>query len=535
MPAPIETEFKLRATAPLDAEQVDAALSAAGVRVRHRSSTAHTDVYLDDAAGTLARHGIGLRLRVGSDGRVLACKSAGTVTGALHRREERAHPWPGDAPPDRAAMLPEPLRDAVEPFVLGRPLAPVLTLDVRREVRVLALGELAVDTVTAAAGERRAMFVEVELEVDAGQGDAPPAGGDDPDAAGPDAAGPEDGPSDPLAAASRLAERLERALPVSPAVEDKPTHAAQLLGLGAVSAGLPAGEAQLADWLSARLQEHLSALRTHAAGVRCERGPEEVHQLRVHLRHMRVLAGAFAEAWRPEDAALLRETLRAWGRSLGEPRERDVVLEMLPDLVASLPAPLQHAAATVAAGLRDRRDKAYARVRTMLRDPAHVQDMAQIESLCTRAAMPTGAAALPAAAAAPRELWRTARRLRRRIRRLGRQPGLPELHEVRLSVKRLRMLADEVAGVRGEDAGKARRRLLRAQSRLGSMCDCEVAIDQHLELLGREDLPRPAVALAGALAGLLEGRLAAARRRALRAARRLDRASTWRRFGGPGE
>jgi inorganic triphosphatase YgiF len=203
----LESEFKLRASAPIEVGAVDAALRAVGPPCRAAESRAQVDTYLDDAAASLARAGVALRVREGQGRRVLTCKAQGEVRGGLHVRREVEAPWQGAAPPLRAAELPASLRPLIEPETGERPLAPIVTLHVHREVRVLTeaghdVCELAVDSVRATAEGREATFQEVELEV---------------------LASPE--------ISARLADELRARLPLAFATEDKPTHAAALLAI----------------------------------------------------------------------------------------------------------------------------------------------------------------------------------------------------------------------------------------------------------------------------------------------------------------
>jgi len=151
-----ESEFKLRARERIEVASVDAALRELGVACRLSDSQRHCDTYLDDEHGTLQRSGIGLRLRESRKGRRLTCKTRGTIEGSMHVRREFEANWLEDGLPQTAAELPEELRDAVQPFVLGRTLRPHQRLEVQREIRILVddgrdLCELAIDSVEARA------------------------------------------------------------------------------------------------------------------------------------------------------------------------------------------------------------------------------------------------------------------------------------------------------------------------------------------------------------------------------------------------
>jgi hypothetical protein len=165
-----EVEFKLRSATAIAPDAIEAALAAAGGDAAPPTFHTHIDLYLDDDRGSLLRQGLGLRLRRDGESSVLCCKERGQRRGAMHVRREIEEPWPRDAAPARARDLPELLGDAVEPFVLDRPLRPLVTLEVQREERPIrrggvVLGDFAIDRVTALAQGRRASFFELELEV----------------------------------------------------------------------------------------------------------------------------------------------------------------------------------------------------------------------------------------------------------------------------------------------------------------------------------------------------------------------------------
>ena len=203
----VESEFKLRAYDDVTALAVDAALDDIQVAYTRRPTVRHTDTYLDDASGSLARRGVGLRLRDGGANRVLTCKLRGTVEGSMHRRREVEASWQSSKLPERTEQLPRSLRDVIEPLVGDRELRARLQLSVVRELRMLAsdgddICELAIDTVSARAGDRRVAFQEIELEV---------------------LRHPKEN--------GRIAASLQTRLPVDFATNDKPTHAAATLGL----------------------------------------------------------------------------------------------------------------------------------------------------------------------------------------------------------------------------------------------------------------------------------------------------------------
>src|SRR5262245_47375583 len=89
----VETEFKLRAARPIEPAAFDAAIREAGFSCRAIDSRHHVDVYLDDARHSLARAGVGLRIREDARTRVVTAKTAGHRNGALFVRAETEAPW----------------------------------------------------------------------------------------------------------------------------------------------------------------------------------------------------------------------------------------------------------------------------------------------------------------------------------------------------------------------------------------------------------------------------------------------------------
>ena len=151
-----ETEFKLRALRPIEVDAVDAVVRDAGLICGVSDSSRHVDTYFDDESGSLTRAGIGLRVREDKSGARVTCKHKGTQDGGLFVRSEYEAEWPEDRAPRTADDLPPSLRDAVEPFVLGRALVPILRLETQRDARVVQraehdICELAIDRVAASA------------------------------------------------------------------------------------------------------------------------------------------------------------------------------------------------------------------------------------------------------------------------------------------------------------------------------------------------------------------------------------------------
>ncbi len=501
----VETEFKLRATRPLEIARVDAVIRESSAEVASSGSRRHNDIYLDDGLRSLSRHGIGLRVRVNGSGNgsTITCKRRGRRDGALFVREELEASWPSSTTPAAATALPEILRDAIEPIVMRRPLIPILRIDVERESRDLTvegrdLCELVVDTVKAHGAGRSVEFSEIEMEVVAD----------------------EDIPTCEL-----LAARLEHALKVEPASRDKPTHAAHLLGIA-----LPSGEltfdadSKTTEAIRCALLVHLGAMQQAETCARQDDAPEHVHEMRVAVRRLRTTASAFRDLWPVDEARWMRQHLRALAHELGRVRDLDVMVAALPAQLDALPALLGPGGERVATWVRDNASRARRDLLAWLRAPSRLDDGQRFAELATAFDPEQHANDGPIAKAAAATLARQATELRRCARELTEASPVEDFHAARLLAKQLRYLVDDFGDVLptapGPGLNKLRKRLAKLQRTLGKLCDEDTALERLagwsnriLEDCREEPLTGPA------LGALMQQRLAArdARRRSVAA------------------
>ena len=509
MPSDVETEFRLRAANALEIAAIDAAVREAGFAARDARTRRHVDVYLDDAVASLQRAGIGLRQRSSSDAVRLTGKVRGGNRGdGRFVREEWDFAWHGADAPRTAADLPPPLRDVIEPHTLDRPLREVLRLATWRDQRLLGQGgrdlaELAIDRVEARAAGRSATFCEVEIEV-----------------------------LDDLATCELLADRLARDLPLHAAPDDKPAHAATLLGLQSASDGERLHDAMPVEAAFARLaQRQLTVLQHAEAGVRSRGRVEDVHELRVAARRLRELVHGLADAWSKPERRRWVALLRAIGRRFGAARELDVLQARLPRAIGRLPAELQPQGPPLLAWLAERRSAAMTEAQAWLRAPERLAEQREFGDAVLRLAT-SGAEAPLVAEALPARLGQAARRVRRRARRLPAELPLEPLHELRIACKRLRYLAEAFAPLRGPAFTDALATVTAAQQRLGKVCDADDAGHRLLAWIDAApatgaDAHRTA-ALLGALAADAFRRGRSARRRAEREVERLRRRRCYR-------
>lgn len=504
-----ELEFKLRAAIAIRAEALVDALRDSGFELAPMSSGQHRDVYLDDDRQCLLRRGIGLRLRRSEDDGVLCYKRRGKREGALHVRTEIEAPWQGTALPSCAQALPERLRDAIEPFSLDRPLRPMVELHVERERLALAhggtsIGEFAVDRVTADVNGRSTSFFEIELEVHAD-----------------------------LPACHRAIEQVLAILPVEPAIDDKLTHSLRVLALLPEPHDDDTPPRTLGTLLAVVLRRSYEALRQHEAAVRGSGAPTDVHALRVSLRRLRVLFGAFRSLFHPEALVRAKQAVISLHRACAEVRACDVQLQRLPRLLNRVPSALRAEMDRLTDMLGRTREGALASVREHLRGESHLQELAQLGILCEGGEFEPSESALPAASAAIARR-RAARHVRKLLRELGEDPPINQVHELRLATKRLRILCQELAPTVPSLGNRARGRVDQALVKMGALCDHTAEVDRLLLLIeppSAEPARPRAAALFGSLATLSHASYQDAGKAARKACARLDRRWLWRELG----
>jgi CHAD domain-containing protein/adenylate cyclase class IV len=337
------------------------------------------DVFLDTADRRFLAAGYYLRRRETGDGVRLTLKGLVTATDGVLRREELEALVAVDVP------VPEwpqgQLRERVESVAQGAPLAPLVELRQRRRTRVVSdgereVGELSLDEVEVVgdAAERGWLELELELRGDGDEDDllkltralrrrfrlkpesrakfaralectgvtvpsAPPANGPAADAGETPAVGEPEGP----AATGDAADAAAAGGSAHTAPAGGPADAA------AGSADASAGSADLAhvspspDRAQVRrkrppierddtmalaavkvLRLHFNKMLAHEKGTRLGDDPEELHDMRVATRRMRMALRIFAPYLDTEEVHPALKGLRRTGRSLGVVRDLDV-------------------------------------------------------------------------------------------------------------------------------------------------------------------------------------------------------------------
>jgi CHAD domain-containing protein len=493
--ASLEIEFKLRLEEPVEPSRLSALAAEAGLAVSALQEHRHEDTYLDDDRESLRRAGVAVRLRQTDGHATVCCKNHGQRRAGRFEREEREETWPCDGLPVAASDLPPALRDAVEPYVFDRPLLPLLRLSVDRAECMLDkdqrhAGRLSLDHVVLEGSPGDAEFREVELEV---TGDHH--------------------------ACESLFRQMREHLPGTVPEDDKLGHALQLRGRAPLSQNGAPRAATLAGRFHHAVDHHLGLCQAAEVGVRADRDPECLHQMRVALRRLRTLVAAAPECWSETDAAWLADLLAVAARMLGPVRDFDVMLAELPQRVGRLAGPLRHALPRAAAHLAARRAEALGTMQAWLRASDRVLAMRRAEQLLRMPLQSCNVEALT------RQLRKAVRRVHRLVRAYAPDSPVADAHRTRVACKRLRYLVEDLAG---DPAALDRtlRRLGRVQDRIGEVCDAAVAVE-HVCVWAAEADPVAAACLGG-LAQQAAVELEAARAGAAAAVANLDRRGTWR-------
>lgn len=280
----------------------------------------------------------------------------------------------------------------------------------------------------------------------------------------------------------------------------------------------PAAEALTAGTLvRASVGAAVASLKDNEAGLRAGRDPDHVRKTRVALRRLRSNLRTFEDFVDQERIAPLVGELGALAAELGGVRDREVLAARLRDDARLLPAEDRAFARAIEAELEEEIRAARASATAFLDSPRFDSLMRALEELAADPPL-TAAAARPAAevigplARAPFE------RLRKAVRRLGKNPPDAELHRVRILAKRSRYAAQAVEPAAGEPAHRFAARAAELQTILGEHQD---AVTAETWLAARELAGRPAF-VAGLLAGLERAAAVAARGRWRAAWKELD-------------
>jgi len=328
------------------------------------------DVFLDTTDRRFLAAGYYLRRRETGDGVRLTLKGLVTATDGVLRREELEALVAADVPVQEWPQ--GKLRERVESVAQGAPLAPLVELRQRRRTRVVSdgereVGELSLDEVEVVgdAAERGWLEVELELRGDGDEGDlaklttalrrrfrlkpesrakfaralelagveaavgaAAPAAAQATSIAGSAAAAAAeavDQASGP-ASGSAAQDAAPAAAPAAVAGDAGATPSSPSPDRAQVRRKRPPIERDDTMALAAVkvLRLHFNKMLAHEKGTRLGDDPEELHDMRVATRRMRMALRIFAPYLDTQEVHPALKGLRRTGRRLGVVRDLDV-------------------------------------------------------------------------------------------------------------------------------------------------------------------------------------------------------------------
>jgi len=466
---PDEVEIKLRLSPDRASRLKRSALLRSLVRGRGRTRRL-LSVYFDTPRLELKAAGAALRIRQVGQRRIQTIKLPVDAPSGLQTFREIEGDVAGDVPDLTRIPEAEMKTHLGDPGVAAA-LAPVFTTEFRRTVWPLMLQEseieVAFDVGEIRAGERRLPICEVEFELKSGSS----------------------------VRLAELALALHREVPVAWEYDTKAARGYRL------AADEPAGPEKartstVGHDMTGRVafvtvaQSCLQQIRANEACARRGQDLEGVHQLRVGLRRLRALIGAYRRGVAVEFGNYLARELDWLQTQFGAARDWDVfIAESLQRLRMRLPAdPAVSAMLKAAATLRD---ESYVTLRATLDEPRYTELLLRFHLALMdgswAAAPESGGDILdrPVAEFAQIVLGKRYKKLRAVG---GKHADLPEeeLHRLRIAGKKLRYAAEFFRGLYPKKpAAKFIGALADVQDQLGSLNDAVVSRQLLLSLEGR--------------------------------------------------
>jgi CHAD domain-containing protein len=198
------------------------------------------------------------------------------------------------------------------------------------------------------------------------------------------------------------------------------------------------------------LRREAAALIANKPQIESSPTPEEIHQLRVAARRLRVALRLFGRMLPSKDAARFGTDLRWFARSLGGARDLDVYTESFKTYVRALPSAQRGELSGYQLYLRRERAEARATAAAALASRRAATLLADLERFA--AAGPSAGAlrrwgSICVRDAARRGIVRSIGRVRRAGNQLAPRARPAELHELRIKTKRLRYELEFFANV----------------------------------------------------------------------------------------
>jgi CHAD domain-containing protein len=234
-------------------------------------------------------------------------------------------------------------------------------------------------------------------------------------------------------------------------------------------------ESPAAAALAPILLPRLAEIEAHAEGVRQDRDPECLHDLRVALRRARSAAQLLRPVL-PAELESMRAELREWAQVSGPVRDADVRLERLAALRERLPERLLPGLDAIAAHATEQRRLQRVALERALDAPRFSDRLATWRK---QLAQPIAANPSPSTRElAIASVAKLERRALRSAQRYARDSDPVELHELRVHCKRLRYAIEAFRSLYSKRAERALEALAELQEALGAFHDCEVQIEE---------------------------------------------------------
>ena len=353
----MEVEAKFRVSDAALLERLATAPRLVGYDLEAPAARHDQDVFLDTADRRLLAAGFYLRRRENADGvRITLKQIAPAHDDGVLRREEHELRAAADVP---VLEWPRgPLRDRLLGLIGEEALSPVLELGQQRRTRRVGLdgrvvAELSLDEVAARAGARVRRWYEAEIELlpDGTEEDLVALGAALREVWGlaPESRSKFERALAPSGDGEPPAPREAEAAPVpetAPVAEEGPETPAAGAAEAAWSPGAaqarrkrPAvsGDDSMVGAAVTVMRLHYAKMLAHEDGTRAGDDSEELHDMRVATRRLRMALRLFADYLDADTMRPVLKGLRRTGRTLGAVRDLDVFHEKTQRYIASLP------------------------------------------------------------------------------------------------------------------------------------------------------------------------------------------------------
>ena len=248
---------------------------------------------------------------------------------------------------------------------------------------------------------------------------------------------------------------------------------------------------------------------------------EPVHQLRVATRRLRAALRLFAPLLPRRFVTAAHRDLAWLATAIGTVRDLDVLGETLRKQAARLDPELRRAVGPLGVALHEQHERALAELGTTL-DAKRGRRLLERLAGFTDSRAPAGRGAR-LGDVAPELIRPHVRAVVRAGRRLDPDAPPPELHRLRVRVKRLRYALETLRSLGDRSVRDLLVRLERQQDALGKGQDAATAIAWLRDYAAIRGVPAASLLPAGALIQALARRVRKQRRRGLKAWRRLER------------